>query len=104
MTKLLITVDDRLHIEGRGLVVSPDLPSEVAPKKAGDYSVTLKLPNGKTKDTVASVQYEFRRYVTIEALQEALDSGQTGIICTFKNLKPKDVPVGTEVWLVNEAK
>lgn len=102
--KHILTVDERLGITGKGVFVSPDVPTKIAESmKVGNYPALLKLPNGTTKETVASIQHEFRRYVTIEALQEAIENGMSGMICTFKALNKDEVPVGTEVWLLEGA-
>lgn len=98
--KHLLTVEERLGITGKGVFVSPDVPSKITEKyKVGTHDVVLKLPNGTETEATATFQHEFRRYVTIEALEEAIESGMSGVICTFRNLTRDDVPVGTEIWL-----
>ena len=87
---LLLKVEERFQIRGRGVVLEPGLPVEFgAPQR---LSVRLVRPDGTERTTQAVVEY-------------ALASGpnltrREWCALVLPGLTKEDVPIGTEVFVV----
>jgi hypothetical protein len=88
----LFVVEDAFEITGRGLILAPDLvPQGKERFRIGDF-VLLKSPDGSTfKTDIGGIGF--------------LNPSPTnhGMPLLFNNLKKKDIPIGTEVWSIDEA-
>jgi hypothetical protein len=89
MTTLLFTVEDTFLIEGRGLVLAPGLGRD-ARCCVGD-SISLKRPDGRVIESVISG-------IALGGVNA------NGIDILLKGLEKDDVPIGTEVWSVEQSK
>lgn len=91
----LFTVADRFQIEGRGCVLVPGLPTEpTSPIVPRGTRIRLRRPDGQETDTF------------IEAIELISYRKQPEKICIPillpKDITKEDVPVGTEVLLLEE--
>jgi len=87
LTRLLLTVAERQEIPGRGVIVTPPLPtSEVRPRP---FSVELHKPDGSIGWASASVSIPFVHPPPPSPLAVLL----------LQNLREAEVPVGTAIWL-----
>ena len=88
---LLLTVTGYV-VEGSGLlVVEPEFEH---PAAEGQLTVRLQRPDGSSSVTGASSS---RPFVI------AHPYAPPGLVCAFRGLTRKDVPIGTEVWLIGKA-
>src|SRR5438045_1084877 len=91
----LFTVADRFQIEGRGCVLVPGLPTDPgSPNLSRGARIRLRTSAGKETDTF------------IEALEMISYRNRPEKICIPvllpKNITKEDVPIGTEVLLIEE--
>jgi hypothetical protein len=91
----LFTVADRFQIEGRGCVLVPGLPTEPgSPNVPRGARIRLRTPDGREIDTV------------IKAIEMISYRKRPEKICVPillpKDITKEDVPVGTEVLLLEE--
>jgi hypothetical protein len=93
MAKLLLTVEDRFIIEGRGIVVVPTIPYEQASRILERTNIHLHLPDGSI--AVATIRCA-RWHQTPPPPPEM----RGHVMCTV--LGVEDVPIGTEIWLYEE--
>jgi hypothetical protein len=91
MPTLLLTVEDNFKVAGR-LILSPDIRKEWADRVAG-RSVRLVRPDG----SVLVSRVDCVGHLTPRR------SGQGWPIALPGDVSKEDVPVGTEVWLLDEA-
>jgi len=91
----LFTVADRFQIEGRGCVLAPGLPIDAgSPNLRKGARIRLRTPAGTETDTfikdLEMISYRHRpEKISIPILLP-------------KDITKKDVPVGTEVFLIEE--
>ena len=91
----LFTVADRFQIEGRGCVLVPGLPTEPgSPDVVRGALIRLRRPDGREIDTcikeIEMISYRKRpEKICIPILLP-------------KDVTKEDVPVGTEVFLIEE--
>ena len=89
--RLLFTVTEAFTVPGRGVVLLPELKPVGGEKfKVGD-PLRLRRPDG-IEDSVRIGGLEFLK---------PLD-GKCQLVVMLSGVKQEDVPVGTEVWSVNE--
>ena len=88
MKRLLLTVQDRFQISGRGLVV---VPGPLLNEFPGEALVTAELhrPDGMSLAAQLSIEYYFSTPPPKER--------RWG--CCFRSLNKDEVPIGTEVWV-----
>ncbi len=88
MKRVLLTVEDRFHIAGRGLVV---VPGPLLNEFPGEALVAAELhrPDGTSLVAQLSIQYDF----SIPPPKERRWA------CCFRSLNKDDVPIGTEIWV-----
>ena len=89
----LFTVADRFQIDGRGCVLVPGLSCEPgAPIVARGARIRLRTPSGREFDTfIESIEH-----IRYAKMPEKI----TAPICLPRELTKNDVPVGTEVLLL----
>jgi hypothetical protein len=88
----LFVVEDTFFIKGRGLVPVPGIvPIEEERFRVGD-PLLLKRPDGTSIST------------TIGGLERLCPNPRHDVVIMLKGFSKEDVPVGTEVWSVSEAK
>jgi hypothetical protein len=88
----ILTVEDRFVLSGRGLVLVPEVPAEVAGPSSNSWTarVRLKRPDGSELE----IQARFRL--------EAFRPGGLRWMCYLLDIGKSVVPIGTEVWLLDE--
>jgi translation elongation factor EF-Tu-like GTPase len=87
----LFTVEDSFAISGRGLVPVPGIvPIGTERFKVGD-SITLVRPDGTRVST------------SIGGLEIMNPNPKNEIVILLRELSKEEVPIGTEVWSVDEA-
>lgn len=92
MARRLCTVEDTFFIEGRGLIPVPGIiPQGEERFRIGD-SLLLKRPDGST---VSSAIAGF------EMIHWPLP--RQDIVILLKGLAKDDVPIGTEIWSVDQS-
>jgi hypothetical protein len=91
----LFTVADRFQIEGRGCVLVPGIPTEpdspIVPKGA---RLRLRTPEGKETDT-------FIKELAMISYRKKPEKICIPILLP-KDITKEDIPVGTEVLLIEE--
>ncbi len=93
MNGILLKVEDRFQIKGRGIILAPFLPlTYKLPKSA---IVTLKLPDL----SVLKVEADFPIPFLCFSDPQLLSQYRGEYVCLLKNIDKEAVPVGTEVWL-----
>jgi len=91
----LFTVADRFQIDGRGCVLIPGLSCEPGARAVDRGArIRLRTPNGREFDTFIK-DIEHIRYAK---MPEKI----TAPICLPRDVTKDDVPVGTEVLLLEE--
>src|SRR3954470_8352618 len=89
--RLLLVVQDTFAVSGRGLTVVPDV--DLGSKFQSHITVELRRPDGTTIRAVALAQVPFITPAPQRRPHHVL---------TFATLTKDDVPIGTEVWMVEE--
>ena len=91
----LFTVADRFQIDGRGCILVPGLPNEPgSPNVPQGARIRLRRPDGRETDTVIKA---------MEMISHRKSPENIGIpILLSKDITKDDVPVGTEVLLLEE--
>jgi len=89
MTKLL-TVEEAFVARGKGVLLLPRFTAE-GPQPA-KLNVRLVLPDGSTRETIATVEVAHMRGALAPYAMYRLPE-----------LTPEDVPANTEVWLVGSS-
>lgn len=92
MGTLLLRVEERLQITGRGLVLLPEIPRALlgSVKHWDIVSIILRYPDGSTREASARVALEF-----------FFPQGGKWM-CYPQGLSKEEIPIGTEVWLTSE--
>jgi hypothetical protein len=92
----LFTVADRFQIEGRGCVLVPGLSCEPgAPNINRGARIRLRTPSGREFDTfIKDIEM-----ITYRKVPEKI----TAPICLPRDITKDDVPVGTDVLLLEES-
>ncbi len=92
MDKLLLEIEDKFYLKGRGLVLVPSISPEVyEPKQnATTINIRLELPDGSTKPGQAILYFECLYPQGIKTM------------CYIQNLDKNELPKRTKVWLVDE--
>jgi hypothetical protein len=91
--RLLITVDEALHVTGRGCLLTPGITSESMPSVQIGDRVRLFLPSGETTESVIH---------GIDAVHNRnTEKPEIRFFLTLpREVKKEDIPKGTEVlWL-----
>lgn len=94
--RLLFTVTDRFEIRGRGVILTPGVPVEHA--RPG-LEVEIVRPDGARRRVTCYPEI-FVHFLTLEA-EERWRCGPRPIYVT--GLTPEDVPLGAEVYAVDDA-
>jgi len=84
----LLTVDDTFLIEGRGVIVAPNIPVD-SYSGARSRTVILRTPDGRERATRAS--FDIPR---VSPPPRAFY-----YLCFLAGLTKDHVPIGTEVWI-----
>jgi hypothetical protein len=87
--RLLLTVTETFTIEGRGLVLLPELRFDGNERVSVGDPLLLRRPDNA--DETATVD-------AIELLKPV--TGQCETVIMLKGRRKEDVPTGTEVWLL----
>jgi hypothetical protein len=87
----LLVVDDAFNITGRGVIVTPKIPAESF-KGAIERQVELRNPDGKTLQARAA--FAIPR-------DSKMDPNHPYFLCLVREISTDDVPIGTELWLVD---
>lgn len=98
MSKLLLTVEDTFQIKGLGLVVVPSVRPELiqgGTLKSGYTAPVLLLRPRKQAEVVEATFY----WQHLNAKHGPIP---LELVCTFKTMQKDQVPIGTEVWLLDE--
>ena len=84
----LLTVEDRFLIDGRGVIVTPKIPTD---SYSGPHSVavTLRTPDGGEKTASA----------TLDIPMVSPPPPAFYYLCLLTGLTKEDVPIGTEIWI-----
>ncbi len=91
MARRLLTVEDTFLISGRGLVPVPGLiPEDDELFRVGD-PILLKRPDG------SSFQWNIGGLEILSGVQRRHD-----LVILLKGLDKEDVPVGSEIWSVDQ--
>ena len=91
----LFTVADRFQIDGRGCVLVPGLPTEPdSPNVPEGARIRLRTPEGKETDT-------FIKAIELICYRKKPEKICIPILLP-KDITKEDVPVGTEVLLIEE--
>lgn len=92
MAMLVLTVEDTFQLPTiRGLVVVPG-PVQAEWKGSARHRVELRKPDGSTCDAMLTLHLEFTRP----------RAKVPRLACVLEGLRKDDVPIGTEVWLLEE--
>lgn len=87
--RLLLVVEDTFDIQGRGIIVAPDV--DLGARVQMEIRVALRRPDGEVLRAVALAQIPFN--IGGRRIQHEL---------CFRTLSKQDLPRGTEVWLLGE--
>jgi hypothetical protein len=91
----LFTVADRFQIEGRGCVLVPGLPTEPgSPNVRNGARIRLRTPDGRETDT-------FIKAIEMISYRKKPEKICVPILLP-QDITKEDVPVGTEVLLLEE--
>ena len=94
MSKLLLTVEDSFLLTRIGLIVLPDVPFEIIGdkkiKSGQPISVRLVHKDGSEEETEAALFWAH------------FNPGGYRLNCVFPNATKEQVPIGTEIWLLEE--
>jgi translation elongation factor EF-Tu-like GTPase len=88
---LLFKVEDVFDISGRGCVLAPQIFTTVDVKVREKDQLQLRTPDGKVLDT---------HIASIELGKPQLGGHCRAFIMLPRELDKKDIPIGTEVWLL----
>lgn len=88
----LLCIEDVFAIEGRGLVLSPDLPVG-SPKAA--HSAEIRRRDGSVVPVQLQVVAEIRS-LTLDAVRAGVRSSAR--VCLIKGVAKSDVVIGSELW------
>lgn len=90
MPKLLMTVEDTFQIDNNGLVIVPcPLTSEYT-EPVGNVLVKVHRPDGSAITAYLLITHHFQ---TPPAKERRWS-------CMFRSLQKGDVPVGSEIWVI----
>jgi len=93
---LLFTVAERFQIEGRGCVLVPGIPCEPGfPSVDRGARIRLRTPTGREIDT-------FIRELEMIRYQKPPEKIAAAVLLPH-DITKEDVPIGTEVLLMDEA-
>jgi hypothetical protein len=92
-SRLLLVVEDTFAISGRGLIVAPDVDLGDAHQRS--LNVELRRPDGTQLQAEVLAQVPF--------LNPPRPVDRTRHVITFAQLAKTDVPIGTELWITDEA-
>src|SRR5262245_48617201 len=91
----LFTITDRFQIEGRGCILAPGLPTEPhSPKVPAGARIRLRRPDGSETDTVI-------KGIELISYRKRPEKLCLPILLP-KSIAKEEVPVGTEVLLLEE--
>jgi len=88
---LLFKVEDVFDISGRGCVIAPAMPTGADFKIRAKDQIQLRTPAGQAVDT---------HIASIELLKPQDGSACRMAIMLPRDLVKQDIPIGTEVWLL----
>ncbi len=92
--KLLLVVEDAFTVSGRGLIVFPFLTLEVIGNKKIEHyqpiAVRLIHRDGTQDETEAKLGFEH------------FNPGGYHLFCIFPNATKEQIPIGTEIWLLED--
>lgn len=89
--RLILTVDDGFDITGVGLVLGPKIPDNLGFAVRPKDSIQLRIPDGRVLET----------HISCFASGRPIGGGCR--VCNIAlplDLAKQDVPIGTDVWLV----
>ena len=84
----LLTVEDTFLIEGRGVIVTPKIPTD-SYSGPRSRSVTLRTPDGGERTASA----------TLDIPMVSPPPPAFYYLCLLTGLTKDDVPIGTEIWI-----
>ncbi|HEY6643870.1 hypothetical protein [Povalibacter sp.] len=87
MPQKLLTVADSFQLHDLPLVVAPG-PRVSEFDGPGDVMVEISRPDGTTLPSVMTLSFS----------AELIPGDEARWICAFRELRPADVPIGSEVW------
>jgi len=91
---LLFKVQDVFDISGRGCVIVPVIPEDLDFKIRAKDKIQLHTPDGRLLDThIASIEFLYGE-------KEGGRKGCRMAIMLPREFVKKDVPIGTEIWLL----
>ncbi len=85
--ELLLSVEDRFLLGGRGLVLAPDLPLQYS-ESSPVFTVIVECPSGTRLQAQAELRLDHFR------------PGGYKLIVHLPGLDKTDVPIGSKVWKV----
>jgi hypothetical protein len=88
---ILFKVEDVFEISGRGCVITPVIPADAAFKIRAKDPIQLRTPDGRVLDT---------HIAALEFLKPQDGGACRTAIMLPRDLVKRDVPSGTEVWLL----
>ncbi len=90
MSRRLLVVEDAFVASGRGVLVSPRVTVDDPPRAS--FKVKLRFANGEERETTASMDVAHMR-------------GKLAPYAMYRlfDVKPEDVPAGTEIWSADDA-
>ena len=91
--RLLLVVEDTFAISGRGLIIAPDV--DLGEGHQRHLNVELRRPDGTRFHAEALAQVPFVNPPRI--------GDRPRHVLLFTRLTKTDVPIGTELWITDEA-
>jgi len=93
--KLILTVEDVFDISGHGLILTPKIPDDLGLTVRPKDPIQLRTPDGRILET----------YIACFSSGRPI-GGDRRFYCIMlpRDFMKPDIPIGTEVWLVDGPK
>ena len=93
MPKLILTVEDLFQLTGRGLVLAPEVPEDAVPVTGNQTRFTALVRLVRPDST--------RLHISAVIAVEFCFPGRHKWVCYPRGVTNADIPIGTEVWLLD---